>query len=127
MWKPKISLIYCFLFITMSFPPAKVVSILLAEFAVSDDNDAPTREETKIARRFAAILCEGAAASVDVETDEDLGSDVSTHDVSDWDHCDDEDEENSNTSQEKVIRFDTNIPAGATSLIQSPTFFSLAR
>ncbi|VDP09312.1 unnamed protein product [Heligmosomoides polygyrus] len=48
-------------------------SILLAEFGVPDDNDAPTREEKKIARRFAAILRDGAAASVDVETDENLG------------------------------------------------------
>ncbi|VDO63056.1 unnamed protein product [Heligmosomoides polygyrus] len=36
----------------MSFSPAKVVSILLAEFGVPDDNDAPTREEKKIARRW---------------------------------------------------------------------------
>ncbi|VDO19699.1 unnamed protein product [Heligmosomoides polygyrus] len=74
----------------MSFSPAKVASILLTEFGVPDDNDAPTREEKKIARRFAAILRDGAAASVDVETDENLGSDVPTDDESDWDYCDDE-------------------------------------
>ncbi|VDP05319.1 unnamed protein product [Heligmosomoides polygyrus] len=91
----------------MSFSPAKVVSILLAEFGVPDDNDAPTREEKKIARRFAAILRDGAAASIDVETDEILGSDVSTDDESDWDHCYDEGEENSSTTHQNVIHFDT--------------------
>ncbi|VDO64630.1 unnamed protein product [Heligmosomoides polygyrus] len=90
----------------MSFSPAKVVSILLAELGVPDDNDEPTREEKKIARRFAAILRDGVAASVDVETDENLGSDVSTDDESDWDHCDDEGEENSSTIHQNVIHFD---------------------
>ncbi|VDP10948.1 unnamed protein product [Heligmosomoides polygyrus] len=80
----------------MFFSPATVVSILLAEFGVPDDNDSPTREEKEIAGRFAAILRDGAAASVDVEADEDLGSDASTDDESNWDHCDDEEEENLN-------------------------------
>ncbi|VDP05459.1 unnamed protein product [Heligmosomoides polygyrus] len=43
---------------------------------------------------------------VDVETDESLGSDVSTDDESDWDHCDDEGEENSSTIHQNVIHFD---------------------
>ncbi|VDP63171.1 unnamed protein product [Heligmosomoides polygyrus] len=91
----------------MSFPPAKVLSILLAEFGVPDGNDAPTRKEKKIARRFVAIL--GDRASVDVETDENLGSDMSTDDESDWDHFDDEGEENSSTTCEDVIHFDTTV------------------
>ncbi|VDP07375.1 unnamed protein product [Heligmosomoides polygyrus] len=91
----------------MSSSPAKVVSILFAEFGVPDDNDAPTHEEKKITRRFAAILRDGAAASVDVETDENLGSYVSTDDESDWDHCDDEGEESSSTIHQNVIHFDT--------------------
>ncbi|VDO77531.1 unnamed protein product [Heligmosomoides polygyrus] len=81
----------------MSFSLAKVVCTLLAEFVVPDNNDTPIREEKKIARRSAAILPDGAAASVDVETDENLGSDVPTDDESDWDHCDDEGEEDSST------------------------------
>ncbi|VDP61391.1 unnamed protein product [Heligmosomoides polygyrus] len=90
----------------MSFSPAKVVSDLLADFGVIDHNDAPTREEKKIARR----------------------SDASTDEESDWNHCDDEGEENSSTTHENVIHFDTNIPAGVTSLIQPlDVFFSSAR
>ncbi|VDP45145.1 unnamed protein product [Heligmosomoides polygyrus] len=69
-----------------------VVFILLAEFGVPDVNDAPTREEKKIARRSEAILRDGAAASVDVETNENLGSDVSADDESDWNYCDDKGE-----------------------------------
>ncbi|VDO86146.1 unnamed protein product [Heligmosomoides polygyrus] len=111
----------------MSFPPAKLESILLAELGVPDD-DAPPPEEERIARRFAAILRHGVAASFDVKTDENLGSDVSTDDESDRDHCDDKGEENSSTTHENVIQFDINIPAGATSLIQSlGVFFSSAR
>ncbi|VDP53454.1 unnamed protein product [Heligmosomoides polygyrus] len=91
----------------MSFSQAKVVSILVTEFGVPDDNDAPTHEEKKIGRRFAIILRDGAAASVDVETDGNLGSDVFTDDESDWDHCDDEGEENSSTTPENA----SNIPA----------------
>ncbi|VDO86410.1 unnamed protein product [Heligmosomoides polygyrus] len=101
----------------MSFSPAKVVSNLLAEFGVPGDNDAPTREK-KIAGRFAAIPRDGAAASIDAETDETLGTYLSTDDESDWEHCDDEDKENSSTTHENVNHFDTNIPAGATSMTQ---------
>ncbi|VDO18865.1 unnamed protein product [Heligmosomoides polygyrus] len=67
----------------MSFSPAKVVSILLTEFELPDDNDAPSRKEKKIASMFAAIVRNGAAASVDVETDEILGSDLCADDESD--------------------------------------------
>ncbi|VDO73761.1 unnamed protein product [Heligmosomoides polygyrus] len=66
----------------MPFSPAAVVPILLTEFVVLDDNDAPTREEKKIARKVAAILRDSAAASVDVET-EILDQMVSTDDESD--------------------------------------------
>ncbi|VDO86477.1 unnamed protein product [Heligmosomoides polygyrus] len=105
MRKNKMQLIYCFFFTHYSISPAKVVNTLFAEIGVPDDNDAPTREK-KIARRFAAIIRDGAAASVDVETDEILGPDVSTDDEADWDHCDDEGEENSSTTH-NVIHFDT--------------------
>ncbi|VDP26776.1 unnamed protein product [Heligmosomoides polygyrus] len=54
----------------MSFSPAKVASIPLAEFGVPGGNEAPTCEEKKIAR-FVATLRD--RASVDVETDENLG------------------------------------------------------
>ncbi|VDO25100.1 unnamed protein product [Heligmosomoides polygyrus] len=104
-----------------------VVSDLLAEFEVIDDNDAPTREEKKIAGRTATILRDGAAVTDDVETDENLESDVSTDDESDWNHCDDEGEENSSRTHENVIHFDTNIPSGATSLIQPLDVFSSAQ
>ncbi|XGW29109.1 hypothetical protein V3C99_008703, partial [Haemonchus contortus] len=82
----------------MAFSPAKVVSILLAEFGTPEDSSAATREERKVAARFAAILREAVAAAVEVETDECLESDISVD--SDWDHCDEHGEDSSGKTNE---------------------------
>ncbi|VDO92216.1 unnamed protein product [Heligmosomoides polygyrus] len=42
-----------------------------------------------------------------MKSDENLESDVSTDDESDWDHCDEEGEENSSTTHENFVHFDT--------------------
>ncbi|VDO81131.1 unnamed protein product [Heligmosomoides polygyrus] len=75
----------------MPFSPARVVSILVSEFGPPEDSSAATREERKIAARFAAILREGAATFVEIETDEDLDAGDSTDNDSDWDCSDGED------------------------------------
>uniref|UniRef100_A0A7I5E5H8 DDE_Tnp_1_7 domain-containing protein n=1 Tax=Haemonchus contortus TaxID=6289 RepID=A0A7I5E5H8_HAECO len=78
----------------MAFSPAKVVSILLAEFGTPEDSSAATREERKVAARFAAILREAVGAAVVVETDEEyLESDISVD--FDWDHCDEHGDDSS--------------------------------
>lgn len=76
----------------MPFSPARVVSILDSEFGSPEDNSsAATREERKIVARFAAILREGAATFVEIETDEHWDAGDSTDNDSDWDYSGGED------------------------------------
>ncbi|VDO66239.1 unnamed protein product [Heligmosomoides polygyrus] len=63
--------------------PGRVVSILLSEFGTPEDSTMATREERKIAARFATILREDAAKFVEMETDEDLDAGDSTDNDSD--------------------------------------------
>ncbi|WKX94169.1 hypothetical protein Q1695_003369 [Nippostrongylus brasiliensis] len=86
----------------MPLSPAKVVSILLSEFGSAEDSRAATREERKIAARFADILREAAAALVEVETDEDLEAGASTDNDADWDY-----DEDGNTESAEELYFGT--------------------